>query len=292
GAAAGGVLSYRLLRRVGVPTSEAGFSVGTQSLESAAVLVGLLFFALIVSIPVSGLSPAYLTVTIVGLLLLLAIGSLVVGITRGEERAVNVARRVSDKIPVLDGDRIEAALRTLAAQLTQLATDRRELVRHGFWQASYWLFDAAALWVFIAAYGHWTRLDGLVISFALATIVATIPITPGGLGVMEVALAASLVGFGVPSGVALLGVVSWRLVNFWLPIPAGAAAYLSLRLGRPNQPASEDLEVLTEDARVGAEEASPWRSARREHAHPVETRPDPEPEPEPEPEPDEDAGDD
>ncbi|MDH3755726.1 MAG: hypothetical protein OEU32_17820, partial [Acidimicrobiia bacterium] len=36
GAAAGGVLSYRLLRRVGVPTSEAGFSVGTQSLESAA----------------------------------------------------------------------------------------------------------------------------------------------------------------------------------------------------------------------------------------------------------------
>jgi hypothetical protein len=25
-------------------------------------------------------------------------------------------------------------------------------------------------------------------------------------------------------------VLGWRLVNFWLPIPVGAAAYLSLRL--------------------------------------------------------------
>jgi hypothetical protein len=42
----------------------------------------------------------------------------------------------------------------------------------------------------------------------------------------------SLVGFHVPKTVAILGVLSWRLVNFWLPIPAGGIAYLSLRFGR------------------------------------------------------------
>ncbi len=31
---------------------------------------------------------------------------------------------------------------------------------------------------------------------------------------------------------ATLGVLGWRLVNFWLPIPAGAAAYVSLKVPR------------------------------------------------------------
>ena len=29
---------------------------------------------------------------------------------------------------------------------------------------------------------------------------------------------------------ATLGVIAWRLVNFWLPIPTGAAAYVSLKV--------------------------------------------------------------
>src|SRR5579875_1671842 len=39
-------------------------------------------------------------------------------------------------------------------------------------------------------------------------------------------------GFGVPSAIALLAVLAWRLYNFWLPIPVGAASYVSLRVGR------------------------------------------------------------
>ena len=31
---------------------------------------------------------------------------------------------------------------------------------------------------------------------------------------------------------ATLGVLAWRLVNFWLPIPAGAIAYVSLKVPR------------------------------------------------------------
>jgi len=32
--------------------------------------------------------------------------------------------------------------------------------------------------------------------------------------------------------VATLGVLGWRLVNFWLPIPAGAIAYATLKVPR------------------------------------------------------------
>jgi uncharacterized membrane protein YbhN (UPF0104 family) len=41
-----------------------------------------------------------------------------------------------------------------------------------------------------------------------------------------------LAGNGVTKGVATLAVIGWRLASFWLPIPIGAAAYLSLRLPR------------------------------------------------------------
>ncbi len=41
-----------------------------------------------------------------------------------------------------------------------------------------------------------------------------------------------LVSFGLTRSVATLGVLGWRLVNFWLPIPAGAAAYISLKVPR------------------------------------------------------------
>lgn len=263
GAAVGGVVSYRLLRRVGVPTAEAGFSVGAQGLESAAVLIMLLFVALLVSIPLSGLSAAYLVSVLLGLFVLLGLAGLIVGITRGEERAVQTARRLANAIRVVNPDTMEGALRTLASQLSQLTADPRTLARHAAWSAAYWLLDAAALYVFLGAYGHWGRVDGLIIAFALANIAATIPITPGGLGVMEITLVATLVGFGTPPGVALLGVVSWRLVNFWLPIPIGAASYLSLRIGGPDRASIEEIEALTEETRIEAKEASPWRRTQK-----------------------------
>jgi hypothetical protein len=34
--------------------------------------------------------------------------------------------------------------------------------------------------------------------------------------------------------VATLGVLAWRLVNFWLPIPVGALSYVSLKV-KPGQ---------------------------------------------------------
>ncbi len=263
GAAAGGVLSYRLLRRSGVPTSEAGFSIATQSLEQAAVLVAILFAATVVSIPLGGLNVAYILAATLGAAVLLALFVVVLAITRGEDGAVDRARRMAKATRVLDEDRVEALLRSLGSQLRQLADQPGELWRHIRWSAAYWLFDALALGIFLAAYGHWTRPDVLLVAFGLANIVAILPVTPGGLGVMEATLSAALVGFGVPPGVALLGVVSWRLVNYWIPIPLGAAAYLSLRLDDDGQGAVDNLERLAAEARREADETLPWRRRGR-----------------------------
>ena len=70
----------------------------------------------------------------------------------------------------------------------------------------------------------------MLVAYGLAYVLAAIPLTPGGLGVVEGVLTSSLVGFGTPRGAALLGVLSYRLVNFWLPIPVGGLAFVSLQV--------------------------------------------------------------
>ena len=51
----------------------------------------------------------------------------------------------------------------------------------------------------------------------------------GGAGFVEIALTLSLVGLGLHSAPALLGVVVYRLFNFWLPIVAALALIPTIR---------------------------------------------------------------
>jgi uncharacterized membrane protein YbhN (UPF0104 family) len=116
------------------------------------------------------------------------------------------------------------------------------------------------LWVFLAAFGYRVGIDGLIVSYGLANVLAAIPITPGGLGVVEAVLTSSLVGFGSPRGVAILGVIGYRLVNFWLPIPLGGLASISLRVapGAPPPKTKEELRRLAEEGCKEAEDARTW----------------------------------
>jgi putative heme transporter len=71
----------------------------------------------------------------------------------------------------------------------------------------------------------------LIVAFGLANVLAAIPITPGGLGVVEAVLTPTLIGFGLTKGTATVGVLAYRFAQFWLPIPLGGLAYASLKLG-------------------------------------------------------------
>jgi uncharacterized protein (TIRG00374 family) len=186
---------------------------------------------------------------------------LVIGLTRGKERAIRVVRWVSRRAPFLDEARTTRVVERLALRLRELGSDRTLLVRASAWAAANWILDAASLWVFVRAFGHTMDVPGLIVAFGLANVVAALPITPGGLGLVEGVLTPTLVGFGAPGAIALLGVISWRLVNFWLPIPAGGAAYLSLKLGKhtsavPDPLALTDAGVLPDPA-LGPDVSAP-----------------------------------
>ena len=93
-----------------------------------------------------------------------------------------------------------------------------------------WVLDATVLWVCLAAFGEVVHPGLLLTAYGAANLLGLLPVTPGGLGVIEGVLMPALVAFGVGGGAAVLGVLSWRVVQFWLPMPVGGVAYLALRI--------------------------------------------------------------
>jgi len=231
GSAAGGTLGYRLLTQAGVDGASAGFTMATVGLGSAIVLNLLLWVALLISIPLDGFNPAYGTAAIVGMLLLGAVAAGVALMLKGRDSAVRVVRAVARRVPFLQPDTAERFMRTLVARLAELL-DNPTLLRRGLtWATINWLLDAAALWVFIRAFGPFLNPVDVIVAFCIANVLAVIPLTPGGLGVIETVLVATLVGFGLARSEATVAVLTYRIAQFWLPIPLGAISYATLRLG-------------------------------------------------------------
>ena len=229
GAAAGGVLQYRLLTTSGgaAPT-QATFAMATQSLGSAVVLNALLWVGLVVSIPARGFEPIYATAAAVGVVLLAAAAGAVIALTRGQHRTIALIERIARRTPRIDEQQVGRAFERVAGQVKVLIDQPRLAATAAGWAAANWLLDATVLWLFIAAFGHHTTIPGLLVAYGLANVLAAIPISPGGLGVIETTLIVTLVGFDTPRATASLGVAAYRLVQFWLPIPTGAAAWASL----------------------------------------------------------------
>ncbi|MGP8163369.1 MAG: lysylphosphatidylglycerol synthase transmembrane domain-containing protein [Acidimicrobiales bacterium] len=232
GTAASAGLGYRLLTSNGVTGADAGFTMATQGIGSAVVLNVMLWLALVISIPIAGFHTIYIVVALLGMIALLFFGILVYLLTRGEEPAARFVRRIGQALPRVQPDRLEQTLRHIGDALRSLTTNRERLRAALVWATANWLLDAAALWAFLAALGRYVDPFELFAAYGIANVLAAIPITPGGLGFVEASLPLLLASFGVTKNVALLSVLGWRIVNFWLPIPIGAVSYLSLKLRR------------------------------------------------------------
>jgi hypothetical protein len=230
GSAAGSALGYRLLTLSGVNGPDAGFALATAGLGSAVVLNIIFWTGLLVSIPLRGVNPFYGTAAIVGIVLIILFLFLVIGLLKGQARAERAFRAIARRFR-FDEERAASVVRQIANRLRELAADPKLLSATIGWATANWLLDMASLWVFLRAFGGTLSLDGLIVSFGLANVFASLPLTPGGLGIVEAIYIPTLVGFGLSRSTATLGVISYRLAQYWLPIVLGGVAYLSLRVG-------------------------------------------------------------
>ena len=229
GTAPAGALSYRIFSELGVPKETTAFGLAVQGSGSAVVLNMIFWLALVISIPLRGFNPAYGFAALAGVFLLATFFGTILLITRGQRQASNWLQAIARRVRVVDPDKISALLAKVAERITMLVNSRRTLWAAFTWAALNWLFDAACLWVFVWSFGTTMSPIDLLVAYGLANILAAIPLTPGGLGVVEGVLIATIVPFGVPHSQAILAVLAYRLVNFWIPIPIGGVSYASLQ---------------------------------------------------------------
>src|SRR5512146_2065582 len=223
-------LGFKLFTDEGISGNDATVMMAAKGIGSTVVLNVLLWVSLVVSIPLAGFQPIYGTVAIIGTVVLLGVAALVLGVTRGAGLASRLLRALGDRLPFVSGEQVERAVLDAAKSFSLLARDKRVMAWALLWASLNWILDAASLWCFVAAFGHLANPVELFAAYGIAHVAGALPLTPGGLGVVDSITPLLLVGFGVTRSVATLGVLGWRVVNFWLPIPTGALAYVSLKV--------------------------------------------------------------
>ena len=254
GSAASNALGFRLVTSSGIAKADAGFALATAGIGSAVILNMLLWLGLIVSIPLRGSSPVYGTAAVAGTVLMSIVGAIVFGLIDDKGRLHRAVRWFYNRLG-RDGESAASVLDHLGDRIRGLLAERAVLKRVMLWGTTNWLLDLLALWLFLRAFGGSVSPDGLLVAFGLANVMASIPITPGGLGIVEGIYIPTLVGFGVPAATATVTVLTYRIAQFWLPILVGAVSYASLRIGAVAAvPAPQSrLERLQSAARAGSE---------------------------------------
>jgi putative heme transporter len=93
---------------------------------------------------------------------------------------------------------------------------------------AWWGFDISVLWAMFHAFGSPPSFTVIWMAYFLGMLGNLLPL-PGGLGGVEGGMIGAFAAFGVNFNLAVLAVLSYRAVSFWLPTLPGAVAYIQLR---------------------------------------------------------------
>jgi len=93
---------------------------------------------------------------------------------------------------------------------------------------AWWGFDICVLWAMFHAFGTPPPFTVIWMSYFIGMLGNLLPL-PGGLGGVEGGMIGAFAAFGVDLDLAVLAVLSYRAISFWLPTIPGAVAYFQLR---------------------------------------------------------------
>jgi uncharacterized protein (TIRG00374 family) len=232
GGATATAFSVSMLRRAGLDGGESAAALGASTLMQLATTLALPLVAL--PAIVSG-APIDHDLAVAGYLgiAVLALMGVFAGVVLATPAPIG---RVAHAVQWF-ANRTIRRRRPLSRLPEELSEDREFLLRTlgAGWKkailaaAGNTAFDYLALLAALRAAGADPRPSLVLLAYTSAELLALIPLTPGGLGFVEVGLIGTLSVAGVSGHAAVAAVLLYRLAAYWLPIPAGAVAYLLFR---------------------------------------------------------------
>jgi uncharacterized membrane protein YbhN (UPF0104 family) len=233
-AGAGGIaLTYWALRRAGMPRRRAAcrmvafLAVMYSVYLMALVLCGVLLRADVLpgSAPFGGtVVPAAVAGGVMAVFLLIAlipedVERRLDSFSTGYRRASFLARLAKGPATVATG------VRTALAYVRH--PSRGALAVGG--AVGFWGANIGVLWASFEAFGGDVPIAVLVQGFFVGMAANLIPSPAGGVGSVDAGMIAAFVLFDIPTSVVFPGVLLYRVIAFWLPIPPGIVAYFGLR---------------------------------------------------------------
>jgi len=115
------------------------------------------------------------------------------------------------------------------SRLGAVRPDRADWTVAAAWAAGNWLLDCACLAFAFLSVGAIVPWRALALAYGAGQLAANLPITPGGLGVVEGSLTIALVVYGGAPSAIVPAVVLYRIISFWGLLAVGWASWLLLR---------------------------------------------------------------
>ncbi len=260
GVAAAGAMQYAMLVRGGVPAPAAASGMTASSVLVFGILLALPLLALPALLFGAPVNPGLGRAAVVG-------GAVFVAVFAGGAVAVLYDRPLIEVGRALQAIRNRilrkrAPLTGLPQRLIRERNEVMDVLGRRWWEAllfaaGRWVLDYLTLLAALTAIHAESRASAVLLAFCAAQFLGTLPLTPGGLGFVEAGLTGTLALAGVPAGEAVVATLAYRLVSFWLPIPAGGVAAILHR--RHYGSAGEPLTGSEDRVETEAAPASPPR---------------------------------
>jgi uncharacterized membrane protein YbhN (UPF0104 family) len=226
--------NYRQMRRFGASSGVASWCIALSGILSATALALISAAAGIAA----GGAPAW--PTLAGLLT--AVVLVTVGVTRTARNPDTLRRITRGGLAGVNKVRRrprEHGAERISGFLEQLGTVRLGPA-HATVAVTYavanWLLDAVCLWMCCLAVGaEDITTTQLLVAYCAGMAAASLPVVPGGLGVIDSALILGLVAGGSPGSTAIAAVVLYRLISLGFIVGAGWIVWLVMRKSTPRE---------------------------------------------------------
>ncbi|HSR85608.1 MAG TPA: lysylphosphatidylglycerol synthase transmembrane domain-containing protein [Streptosporangiaceae bacterium] len=216
---------YRYYRRRGASGASSGWTIFTILIAQAIGMSLLLLIGVVVALA-GHASTLGAGVTVIGLILVLGAGAVLIrrdlvlrlasAVVRGADRLTR-RRRGPQARQVTIAARIERTL----TRMREIPLSLRSTVAVVATAAAVWGCDCLCLVCSFRAVHAGIPWHAVVLAYGVAQVVGSLPLVPGGLGIVEGSLAVVLVAYGVGRVTAVSAALAFRLVNFWLAIAVG-----------------------------------------------------------------------
>jgi uncharacterized protein (TIRG00374 family) len=234
GDAVGASVQYRMLAGSGIDTVQAAGGLAVSSIIGVGALFALPIFALPLVLGGEAVSPGLVhtgELGAVGFVLILAVGVVVL---TTEKPLRKLAAAVDWLLNRLSPKKHVRSAHVLGDRLINERDQVKADLGKNWWKALLLVagrigFDFGSLLAVLRATG--TRPDPalVLLAYAATAVIALLPLTPGGLGLVEASLSGLLVLADVPSANAVVATLAFRLGSYWLPTIAGAVCYFLYR---------------------------------------------------------------